>query len=140
MPSGPFDTGIAKMTQRRCRTDRHSVWDALRLPTSKGGIPGVHCRLCILRRDRDQTHVGSSARLWIFSERSTYLIPFIPAGQGLVERSEYLEISAHGREIADGLEYMKKHMTPPRELLNITPSPRPANATLPAGWHDSEVV
>ncbi|KAL2185714.1 hypothetical protein L209DRAFT_781442 [Thermothelomyces heterothallicus CBS 203.75] len=86
------------------------------------------------------TCVGSSARLWIFSERSTYLIPFIPAGQGLAERSEYLEISTYGREIADGLEYIKKHMTPPRELLNTTPSPRPANATLPAGWHDSEVI
>ena len=86
------------------------------------------------------TCVGSSARLWIFSERSTYLIPFTPAGQGLAERSEYLEISTHGRQIADGLEYIKKHMTPPGELLNMTPSPRPANATLPAGWHDSEVV
>ena len=84
--------------------------------------------------------VGSSARLWIFSESSTYLIPFIPAGQGLAERSGCLEISTHGREIAEGMEYIKKHMTPPRELLNMTPSPRPANATLTAGWHDSEVV
>jgi len=86
------------------------------------------------------TCVGSSARLWIFSERSTSLIPFIPASQSLAERSEYLEISTYGREIADGLEYIKKHMAPPRELLNMTPSPRPANATLHAGWHDSEVV
>ncbi|GAB1309921.1 Type I restriction enzyme R protein N-terminal domain-containing protein [Madurella fahalii] len=93
-----------------------------------------------IRRIWMMTCVGSSARLWIFSESSTYLIPFIPAGQGLAERSEYLEISTHGREIADGLEYIKKHMTPPRQLLNMTPSPRPANATLPAGWHDSEVV
>ncbi|KAM7209801.1 hypothetical protein V8F06_014816 [Rhypophila decipiens] len=31
-------------------------------------------------------------------------------------------------------------MKPPKELLTMTPSPRPANATLPAGWHDSEVV
>ncbi|KAK4209829.1 hypothetical protein QBC37DRAFT_429810 [Rhypophila decipiens] len=85
------------------------------------------------------TCVGSCARLWIFSESSTYLIPCIPAGQGLAERTEYLEISTHGRQIANGLEYIKKHMTPPKELLNMTPSPRPANATLPAGWHDSEV-
>lgn len=27
-----------------------------------------------------------------------------------------------------------------RELLNVTPSPRPANATLPTGWHDIEVA
>lgn len=85
------------------------------------------------------TCVGSCARLWIFSESTTYLIPYIPAGQGLAERTEYLEISTHGREIANGLEYIKKHMTPPQELLKMTPSPRPANATLPAGWHDSEV-
>ena len=77
------------------------------------------------------TCVGSSARLWIFSEESTYLIPFIPAGQSLSEKGEYLEISTHGREIAEGLEYIKGHMTPPRELLKTTPSPRPASATLP---------
>ncbi|AEO62165.1 hypothetical protein MYCTH_2114022 [Thermothelomyces thermophilus ATCC 42464] len=53
------------------------------------------------------TCVGSSARLWIFSERSTYLIPFILAGQDLAERSKYLEIYTHGREIADGLEYIR---------------------------------
>lgn len=42
------------------------------------------------------TCVGSSVWLWIFSERSIYLILFIPAGQGLAERSEYLEISTYG--------------------------------------------
>ncbi|KAM7208843.1 hypothetical protein V8F06_014914, partial [Rhypophila decipiens] len=63
------------------------------------------------------TCVGSCARLWIVSESSTYLIPCIPAGQGLAERTEYLEISTHGRQIANGLEYIKKHMTPPEELI-----------------------
>ncbi|KAB5572270.1 hypothetical protein GE09DRAFT_662807 [Coniochaeta sp. 2T2.1] len=86
------------------------------------------------------TCVGSRARLWIFSERSLYLIPYIPSGQGLAERREYLEIYTHGREIANGLEYIKKHMSPPRELLNMPPTPRPANAMLPAGWHDTEVA
>ncbi|KAL2264249.1 hypothetical protein VTK26DRAFT_9025 [Humicola hyalothermophila] len=86
------------------------------------------------------TCVGSRARIWTFSYKSTYLIPFVPAGDGLAERSEYLEISTHGREIVNGLEYIKRHMTPPAELLGMTPSPRPANAPLPAGWHDNEVA
>lgn len=68
-----------------------------------------------------------------------YLIPFVPAGHGLSDRSEYLEISTHGREIADGLDYIKNNMTPPTELLKMIPSPRPAKATLPAGWQDNEV-
>ncbi|KAL2173005.1 uncharacterized protein P884DRAFT_213173, partial [Thermothelomyces heterothallicus CBS 202.75] len=59
------------------------------------------------------TCVGSAARLWIFSGSSDFL---------------------------DGLEYFKKHTTPPAELLRKTPSPRPANATLPLNWHDNEVA
>ncbi|AEO68683.1 uncharacterized protein THITE_2090199 [Thermothielavioides terrestris NRRL 8126] len=51
-----------------------------------------------------------------------------------------LSISTHGREILDGLEYIKRHKTPPQELLDQTPSPRPANARLPAGWRDKEVA
>ncbi|KAM7205893.1 hypothetical protein V8F33_000723 [Rhypophila sp. PSN 637] len=50
------------------------------------------------------TCVGSCAQLWIFSESSTYLIPYIPAGQGLAERTEYLEISTHGRQIANDFD------------------------------------
>ncbi|OIW22971.1 hypothetical protein CONLIGDRAFT_559030, partial [Coniochaeta ligniaria NRRL 30616] len=85
------------------------------------------------------TCVGSSARLWIFSERTDYLIPFVPDGHGLADRSEYLDIPSRGTEIANGLDYIKKHMTPPTELLKLTPSPRPAHRPLPDGWHDSEV-
>ncbi|AEO59481.1 hypothetical protein MYCTH_2063233 [Thermothelomyces thermophilus ATCC 42464] len=88
------------------------------------------------------TCVGSAARLWIFSGSSDFLIPFVPSdgGLGLPEQSEYLDISTHGREILDGLEYIKKHTTPPAELLRNSPSPRPANATLPVNWHDNEVA
>ncbi|KAK3356403.1 hypothetical protein B0T25DRAFT_430740, partial [Lasiosphaeria hispida] len=55
------------------------------------------------------TCVGSAARLWIFSSKSEFLIPFVPSGRslGLLEKSKYLEISTHGREILDGLEYIK---------------------------------
>ena len=75
-------------------------------------------------------------------ESSEFLIPFVPSdgGLGLPEKSEYLEISTHGRGILDGLEYIKKHTTPPEELLRKTPSPRPVNATLSIDWHDNEVA
>jgi hypothetical protein len=88
------------------------------------------------------TCVGSAARLWIFSHSSEFLIPFVPSGGGLglPEKSQYLDLSTHCHEILDGLEYIKKHTTPPEELLRKTPSPRPANATLPVNWHDNEVA
>ncbi|KAK4155854.1 hypothetical protein C8A00DRAFT_31298 [Chaetomidium leptoderma] len=82
------------------------------------------------------TCVGSAARLWISLDSSEFLIPFVPSG----EKTEYLDISTHGREILEGLEYIKKHTMPSEELLRNTPSPRPANATLPVNWHDNEVA
>ncbi|GKU07226.1 hypothetical protein FLAG1_10982 [Fusarium langsethiae] len=84
------------------------------------------------------TSVGSAARLWIFHAESEYLIPFIPLGERLAERSEYLELSTHGEVIVDALGYVKEHMTPPTELLGRH-STRPMHATLPTDWHDHEV-
>lgn len=86
------------------------------------------------------TCVGSMARLWIFSEKSTYLIPYIPAGRGLAAQSEYLEISINGQDIVDGLNFIKRYPTPPDELLEKTPSSIPTNAPLPLHWHDNEVA
>jgi len=86
------------------------------------------------------TCVGSMARLWIFSEGSTYLIPYIPTGSGLSAKSEYLEISTNGQDIIEGLNFIKRHPMPPNELLENTPSPRPANTPLPPDWHDNEVA
>ncbi|RKK92186.1 hypothetical protein BFJ68_g15965 [Fusarium oxysporum] len=85
------------------------------------------------------TCVGSAARLWIFSAQSEYLIPFVPSGEGLAEKSEYLELATHGTTIVDALEYVKKHSIPPSHLLETEPSPRPMHAELPENWHDHEV-
>lgn len=87
------------------------------------------------------TCVGSRARLWIFDEKSTYLIPFVPPGDGLAAINEYLEISTHGTTLVEGLKFCKNHMRPPNDLLETSSaSPRPANATLPSSWHDNEVT
>jgi hypothetical protein len=85
------------------------------------------------------TCVGSAARLWIFSAKSEYLIPFVPSGEGLAEKSEYLELATYGTTIVDALEYVKKNSTPPSHLLETEPSPRPMHAELPENWHDHEV-
>lgn len=87
------------------------------------------------------TCVGSRARLWIFDEKSTYLIPYVPLGDGLAAIDEYLEISTHGTTLIEGLKFCKTHMRPPNDLLERTSaSPRPVNATLPSSWHDNEVT
>ncbi|KAF4462659.1 hypothetical protein FALBO_10519 [Fusarium albosuccineum] len=86
------------------------------------------------------TVFGGKARLWIFNIESTYLIPFVPQGIELAERSEYLEIATDGQPILEGLDYIKRHPTPPQHLLQQEPSPRPANTRLPPGWHDTEVT
>lgn len=85
------------------------------------------------------TSVGSAARLWIFHADCDYLIPFVPPGKRLAERSEYLELSMHGKVIIDALSYVKKHMTPPKELLERHSIPRPTHTALPSHWHDDEV-
>lgn len=85
------------------------------------------------------TSVGSAARLWIFHAMSEYLIPFVPPGEGLAERSEYLELSTHGEVILDALSYVKRHIMPPRELLERHSTPRPTHTALPSHWHDHEV-
>ncbi len=88
------------------------------------------------------TCVGSKARLWIFDLDIEFLIPFVldSPGLGLTEKKVYIEISEQrGHEIKDGLDYIKRHPKPPTHLLRNTSSPRPANTTLPTGWHASEV-
>ncbi len=96
------------------------------------------CAYCVAtgRQETSLDHdLGGQHRTVVgFSDASAYLIPFIPTGRGLAERTEYLELKSHVREIFDGLEYVKKHMTPPRELLEKTPSPRPQNRALPQNW------
>ncbi|KAI1159002.1 hypothetical protein F5B18DRAFT_638783 [Nemania serpens] len=87
------------------------------------------------------TCVGSRARLWIFHEKSTYLIPFVPLGDGLAAIDEYLEMSTHGTTLVEALKFCKNHMRPPKDLLKTSDaSPRPANVTLPSSWHDNEVA
>ncbi|GAW23380.1 hypothetical protein ANO14919_129380 [Xylariales sp. No.14919] len=87
------------------------------------------------------TCVGTRARLWIFDQKSNYLIPFVPPGDGLADIDEYLEISTHGTTLVEGLKFCKDHMRPPSDLLETTgASPRPANVTLPPSWHDDEVT
>ncbi|KAI1296161.1 hypothetical protein F5Y03DRAFT_297709 [Xylaria venustula] len=87
------------------------------------------------------TCVCSKARLWIFHDKSTYLIPFVPLGYGLAAIDEYLEISTHGTTLVEGLEFCKNNMKPPNNLLQMADaSPKPANVTLPSSWHDDGVT
>ncbi|KAI0537838.1 hypothetical protein GGR58DRAFT_470060 [Xylaria digitata] len=86
------------------------------------------------------TCVGSKARLWVFHQKSTYLIPFVPPGDGLATIEEYLEISTHGTTLVEGLKFCKNHMRPPNDLFKETDAPpRPGNVALPSSWHDNEV-
>ncbi|KAI1265981.1 hypothetical protein F5Y18DRAFT_34188 [Xylariaceae sp. FL1019] len=89
------------------------------------------------------TCVGSKARIWIFQQNAIYMTPFVPKGEGLSAKHEYLEIDTHGETILNALRYCKTHMRVPDHLLkkeNSEASPRPANVTLPPGWHDDEVA
>ncbi|KAL2193061.1 hypothetical protein P885DRAFT_46262 [Corynascus similis CBS 632.67] len=86
------------------------------------------------------TCIHTAARLWIFSADSEFLIPFVPSDVGWgIPKDQYLESSTHGREILEGLEYIKEHITPPGDLRK-SPALRPVSATLPTNWHDNEVA
>lgn len=86
------------------------------------------------------TCVGTRVRLWVYKYGSDYLTPYFPLGDGLSEQSEYAEIANYGREIQGALEFIKKHPIPPESTFEKPPSPRPAHATLPSDWHDTEVA
>ncbi|OAA63627.1 hypothetical protein SPI_03790 [Niveomyces insectorum RCEF 264] len=86
------------------------------------------------------TCVGSAARLWLVAKAGIYLIPFVAPGESLTDRGGYLEITTHGQDVINALEYIKEHPVPPKELLGKRPLPRPEHARLPPSWHDSEVA
>lgn len=77
------------------------------------------------------TCIGSVARLWAFKNGHIYLTPFVPEGDGLSERSEYLEIAIDGQTIKAGLEYIKRHPTPPESLFPNESSLEPSDPMFP---------
>ncbi len=84
------------------------------------------------------TCVGTRARLWAYQYGDDYLTEFFPLSDGLSKKSEYIEFS---NEVLNHLEYIKQNFVPPKEVFKKKPpSPRPTRATLPEGWHDSEVA
>ncbi|KAI0154772.1 hypothetical protein GGR57DRAFT_95865 [Xylariaceae sp. FL1272] len=87
------------------------------------------------------TCVGSKARIWIFSERIDYLMPYVPQGDELSAIHEYLEISTHGEDLVRALRFCKNNMQPPQQLVAaVSASPRPQNVILQGPWHDAEVA
>ncbi|KAF4470384.1 hypothetical protein FALBO_2719 [Fusarium albosuccineum] len=86
------------------------------------------------------TCVGSKTRLWAYKYNDDYMTAFWPSGDGLSARGEYAEYSTHGQEILRQLEYIKYNPIPGLDVFQRPPSPRPARASLPAGWHDNEVA
>ncbi|GKU09617.1 unnamed protein product [Fusarium langsethiae] len=85
------------------------------------------------------TCVGSTARLWAYRSNDDYLTPFWPLGDGLSDKTQYLEYDVHGVEILRKLNFIKKKPMPGPEIFERQPSPRPISPSLPPGWHDSEV-
>ncbi|KAJ4328564.1 hypothetical protein N0V84_000923 [Fusarium piperis] len=86
------------------------------------------------------TCIGSAARLWMFHrDAGEYLLPFVPEGQGLSARSEYLEIAVNGQAIAAGLEYIKRHSTPPDSLI-AKAFPPPAHPMNPPTLGSTEAM
>lgn len=85
------------------------------------------------------TCVGTSARLWAYEYDADYVTEFWPLGDGLSDKTEYVDYSTHGREILEMLEHIKRNPIPDKNIFQNPPWPRPQNATLPPGWHDDEV-
>ncbi|KAE8442168.1 hypothetical protein EG329_003756 [Mollisiaceae sp. DMI_Dod_QoI] len=84
------------------------------------------------------TCVGTRAKLWAYRRDDDYLTQFYPLSDNLSEKDEYVEYSS---EVLTQLEYIQRNFVPPKEVFDKKPpSPRPATATLPEGWHDTEVV
>lgn len=86
------------------------------------------------------TCIGSAARLWIVNNEVDYPIPFVPKGSGLSERSEYLEIAVNGQTITAGLEYIKRHTTPPESLVEKDLRSGPTPTMLPQGLGNTEAM
>lgn len=86
------------------------------------------------------TCIGSAARLWAFKNGHIYLTPFVPKGEGLSEKSEYLEIAANGQTITAGLEYIKRHTTPPESLFPKELSPGLSNPMFPQDLGSTEAM
>ncbi|KAH6670189.1 hypothetical protein B0J14DRAFT_114174 [Halenospora varia] len=84
------------------------------------------------------TCVGTTARLWAYKYGDDYLTEFFPLSDGLSDKGEYIDFSI---EVLNQLEYIKQNFVPPKDVFTKKPpSPRPARATLPDGWHDNEVA
>ncbi|RSL48036.1 hypothetical protein CEP54_013127 [Fusarium duplospermum] len=86
------------------------------------------------------TCIGSAARLWAFKDGHLYLTPFVPEGEGLSDKSEYLEIVINGQTIMAGLEYIKRHTTPPASLFPKARSPEPPNQMFPQDLGSTEAM
>ncbi|KAJ4186648.1 hypothetical protein FSOLCH5_014487 [Fusarium solani] len=86
------------------------------------------------------TCVGSKTRLWAYKINDDYMTPFWPSGDGLSARGEYAEFSTQGQEILRRLNFIKHNPIPGSDIFQRPPSPRPASASLPPGWHDNEVA
>ncbi|KAL1848312.1 hypothetical protein VTK73DRAFT_10162 [Phialemonium thermophilum] len=125
--------------------------EAKRAVTTPGEVGGVEaqaytaaCAYAVARSSREpiwaMTCVGSKARLWAFSWNHDFLIPFYPDTNGCGAIEEYIEISTHGTELLERLEYVKRHRTPPRRVLRTPSPPRPADMSVSPPWTSDDVA
>ncbi|RSL98957.1 hypothetical protein CDV31_012373 [Fusarium ambrosium] len=101
------------------------------------------CAYCIdtgVKNVWAMTCVGGGARLWAFKNKHIYLTPFVPEGEGLSDKSEYLDIAVNGQAIMAGLEYIKRHTTPPDSLFPKTPSSGPSSPMVPQDLDGTEAM
>lgn len=85
------------------------------------------------------TCVGTRVRLWAYQYDDDYITPFYPLGSEFSDRENYVEYSSSEHQILQLLQFIQDNPTPPDSVFVNPPSPKPANATLPADWHDDEV-
>lgn len=83
------------------------------------------CLAYLIYTDREHmyamTVVGTMARLWIahIGADIHYLVPWIPAGDGLSRKEQYIEAnSTDGYLIEEGFKYMKKYKEMPNRKLD----------------------
>lgn len=94
------------------------------------------------RKDRAWAVTGFAGkfRIWIYQRGHDYLTPFIPKGDSLATKEEYIDMnSSDGHLLERGLRHIKDHITPSIEACQGLSSPRPKNIRLPDGWNDFEV-
>ncbi|RSL83311.1 hypothetical protein CDV31_016844 [Fusarium ambrosium] len=58
----------------------------------------------------------------------------------LIDEVEYQAFTACWQEILRNLNFIKHNPIPGPDIFQRPPSPRPASASLPPGWHDNEVA